>query len=68
MLRSIQPNDPVLLLATAEREAKHLDNDLKRDLFGYSDRSITEIARPVKVSFLKYKKLVLVAPHCTDLS
>ncbi len=55
LLRSIQPNDPVLLLATAETEAKNLDPDLKRDLFGYSDKSITEIARPVKVSALKHK-------------
>ena len=51
MLRSIQPNDPVLLLATAETESKYLDLDLKRDLFGYSHKSLTDIARPIKVRF-----------------
>ncbi|KAK7739625.1 TAT-binding protein-like protein 7, AAA ATPase [Diatrype stigma] len=59
MLRSIQPNDPVLLLATAETESKHLDNDLKRDLFGYSDRSIIDIARPVKENRQEYFKAVI---------
>ncbi|RYO76823.1 hypothetical protein DL762_009679 [Monosporascus cannonballus] len=59
MLRSIQPNDPVLLLATAETESKNLDSDLRRDLFGYSDRSITEIARPVKENRQEYFKMII---------
>ncbi|KAI0018977.1 hypothetical protein F4780DRAFT_470095 [Xylariomycetidae sp. FL0641] len=54
MLRSVQPTDPVLVLGIAETEFKTLGSDLKRDLFGFSTRNATEIARPVKENREEY--------------
>ncbi|KAH7041177.1 uncharacterized protein B0I36DRAFT_233338 [Microdochium trichocladiopsis] len=54
LLRSLQPADPVLLLATADKEAKYLDPELKRDLFGFSSRNCIEIARPFKENRQEY--------------
>lgn len=49
MLKSIQPTDPVLLLATAEGEYSDLDSGLFRDFFGLSSNNRLEIARPIAV-------------------
>ncbi|KAI1500706.1 hypothetical protein F5X99DRAFT_229533 [Biscogniauxia marginata] len=54
MLRSIQPTDPVMVLGTAETEAKNIDSDLKRDLFGFSSRNVIEIDRPAKENRQEY--------------
>ncbi|KAI0603088.1 hypothetical protein F4775DRAFT_587617 [Biscogniauxia sp. FL1348] len=54
MLRSIQPTDPIMVLGTAETEDKHIDSDLKRDLFGFSSRNIIEISRPAKENRQEY--------------
>lgn len=49
LLRSLQPTDPIMILATADREAKYLDPELKRDLFGFSNQNCLKIARPLPV-------------------
>lgn len=68
MLRSIQPNDPILVLATAETESKYLDIDLKRDLFGYSHKCLTDIARPIKVGSLGHSILKQAPVRATNCS
>lgn len=50
MLKSIPPTDPILLLGTSECEVHQLDKHVLRDLFGYSKKNRTEIARPNAVS------------------
>jgi len=50
MLKSIPPNDPVLVLGTAECDVKALPTDLLRDLFGFSKKNRMEIDRPDRVS------------------
>ncbi|KAI0481122.1 hypothetical protein GGR56DRAFT_305812 [Xylariaceae sp. FL0804] len=54
MLRSVQPSDPIMLVATAETESRNIDSDLKRDLFGFSSRNTVEIARPAKENREEY--------------
>ena len=54
MMRSLQPTEPIMVLATADKEIKYLDPDLKRDLFGFSSRNCLEIARPVKENRAEY--------------
>ncbi len=49
MLKSIQPTDPVLLLATAECEKGGLPGELVRDFFGYARKNKMEIGRPERV-------------------
>ena len=46
MLKSIPPNDPVLVLGTAECDVKDLPEDTLRDIFGFSRKNRMEIDRP----------------------
>jgi SpoVK/Ycf46/Vps4 family AAA+-type ATPase len=50
MLRSIPPTDPVLVLATAEKEPSDLDQAMLKDLFGFSKKNRVLIGRPNRVS------------------
>ena len=50
MLRSIPPTDAVLLLATAECDAKEIPQEVLKDFFGFSKKNRTEISRPNRVS------------------
>ncbi|KAK6080397.1 ATPase [Seiridium cupressi] len=59
MLRSIPPTDPILVLGTSETEAHHLSSDLRRDLFGFSKKNSTEIARPLKDNRRKFFSMII---------
>ncbi|KAF7534827.1 hypothetical protein G7054_g5927 [Neopestalotiopsis clavispora] len=59
MLRSIPPTDPILVLGTSETEVQHLPSDLKRDLFGFSRKNSTEIARPTKDNRRKFFSMII---------
>ncbi|KPM34063.1 Tat-binding 7 [Neonectria ditissima] len=59
MLKSISPTDPVLLLATAESDKSDLPTELFRDLFGYSQKNLMEIARPEKENRREYFRTTL---------
>ncbi|KAJ9155018.1 AAA-domain-containing protein [Pleurostoma richardsiae] len=54
MLRSIPPTDPVLLLGTTECEAKDVDQQILKDLFGFSRKNLTEISRPNRENRTEY--------------
>ncbi|EOO04407.1 putative atpase family aaa domain-containing protein 2 protein [Phaeoacremonium minimum UCRPA7] len=54
MLRSIPPTDAVLLLATAECEAKDIPQEVVKDFFGFSKKNRTEINRPNRENRLEY--------------
>jgi len=54
LLQSVGPNDRVLLFGISERPIKELDDDLTRDLFGYSRRDRFELERPDEDSRRKY--------------
>ncbi|GJN69012.1 hypothetical protein PLICBS_003058 [Purpureocillium lilacinum] len=54
MLKSIQPTDPVLLLATAECEKGGLPGELVRDFFGYARKNKMEIGRPERSYRMEY--------------
>ncbi|KAG6022866.1 hypothetical protein E4U41_002143 [Claviceps citrina] len=54
MLRSIPPTDPVLLLATADRDRAELPGGLLRELFGFSRKNHLEIARPDRENRMEY--------------
>ncbi|KAI1074358.1 hypothetical protein F5B20DRAFT_586374 [Whalleya microplaca] len=59
MLRSIPPTEPVMVLGTAETESKNIDPDLIRDIFGFSSKNTTEIARPVKENREEYFSMII---------
>ncbi|KAI0011856.1 hypothetical protein F4779DRAFT_615258 [Xylariaceae sp. FL0662B] len=59
MLRSIPPTEPILVLGTAETETKNIDPDLIRDIFGFSSKNVTEIARPVKENRQEYFSMII---------
>lgn len=50
MLNSVPPTDPILLLGTAMCEASEMDQNVMRDLFGYSRKNRKQIALPNAVS------------------
>lgn len=50
MLNSVPPTDPILLLGTAMCEANEMDENILRDLFGYSRKNRKQIALPSAVS------------------
>ncbi|KAI0552940.1 hypothetical protein F4679DRAFT_30308 [Xylaria curta] len=54
MLRSLHPTDPVMLLGTSETELKYLNPELRRDLFGFSQLNVIEIARPARENREEY--------------
>ncbi|TRX94495.1 hypothetical protein FHL15_004650 [Xylaria flabelliformis] len=54
MLRSLHPTDPIMLLGTSETELKDLNPELRRDLFGFSQLNVIEIARPAKENREEY--------------
>lgn len=53
MLKTIPPTDPILLLGTANIELEQVDREVLRELFGYSRKNRTEIARPDAVSYTR---------------
>lgn len=53
MLKSVPPTDPILLLGTANIELDQIDRVVLRELFGYSRKNRTEIARPDAVSYIR---------------
>lgn len=53
MLLSLSPTDPILLLATADKEVKDIDKALVRDLFNYSTKNRVVIKRPALVSVVR---------------
>ncbi|KAI0166180.1 AAA-domain-containing protein [Xylariaceae sp. FL1272] len=54
MLRSIDPTEPIMILATAEVPFKELSADIRRDLFGFSKLNLFEISRPFKENREEY--------------
>lgn len=54
MLKSIRPSEPVLLLATAEVEVLHMDEELLKDLFGFSKKNRAVIQRPDRAMRIEY--------------
>ncbi|KXJ97591.1 hypothetical protein Micbo1qcDRAFT_156518 [Microdochium bolleyi] len=54
LLRSLQPTDPVMLLATADKDSSQLDAELVKELFGFSKANVLDIARPTKENRQEY--------------
>ncbi|PKS06850.1 hypothetical protein jhhlp_006926 [Lomentospora prolificans] len=59
MLRAIPPTDPVLLLATSEREVEGLPRELLKDFFGYSRKNRIEIQRPEQSNRREYFSTII---------
>lgn len=59
LLRSLPPNEPVLLMGIMELEPSqdHPDEKMMMDLFGFSRKSRFELERPGKVSTVSYKQV-----------
>jgi len=59
LLQSVAPNDRVLLFGISEVPVDELDEDLTRDLFGYSRRDRFELERPDEgARFLYFDKVI----------
>ena len=66
LLRSLPPNDPVLLLGIMEQEGEEdrANEQMMRDLFGYSTKNAFDLDRPAKVrlkadgGFISYQMLI----------
>jgi hypothetical protein len=52
LLRAIPPSDPVLVLGITDTPLKDLNQDMIRDLFGFSKKNKYTIERPSRVSSL----------------
>ena len=50
LLRAIPPTDPVLVLGITDMPPEKVDQDMLRDLFGFSRNNRFTIGRPSKVS------------------
>jgi ATPase family AAA domain-containing protein 2 len=48
LLRSVKATDLILLLGVAEADKDHFDDDMRRDLFGYSNKCRFELDMPRK--------------------
>ncbi|OTB08324.1 hypothetical protein M426DRAFT_19002 [Hypoxylon sp. CI-4A] len=59
MLKSIHPTDSIMLVGTADTELKHLNPNLKQDLFGLSSSNFLEIPRPARENREEYFKRIL---------
>lgn len=51
LLRAIPPTDPVLVLGITDMPPEKVDQDMLRDLFGFSRNNRCTIGRPSKVSY-----------------
>jgi ATPase family AAA domain-containing protein 2 len=51
LLRAIPPTDPVLVLGISDTPLKDLNQEMMRDLFGFSKKNKYNIERPSKVTF-----------------
>ncbi|KAI2626557.1 AAA-domain-containing protein [Hypoxylon sp. NC1633] len=59
MLRAIHPTDSIMIIGTAETPLEGINPDLKHDLFGPSDTSYLEIARPSRENRKEYFARIL---------
>jgi ATPase family AAA domain-containing protein 2 len=66
LLRSIKPTDPVLLLGFSEGEEDDVNENLRRDLFGYSQKNQFQLQAPVNAGrfefFRHIKTYISTAP------
>ena len=51
LLRTLAPTDPVLVLGMLESEDEYVDEQIVKDLFGFSRRNQFDIPRPERVSW-----------------
>lgn len=67
MLRTISPNDPVLVLATAECERDEVPTAVLTDIFGYSSKNRFALQKPSKENrreyFLNFLKHAIKNPN-----
>jgi hypothetical protein len=60
LLQSIAPNDRVLVFGISESPVEALDEDLTKDLFGYSKRDRFELERPDQTARFQYFEKVMI--------
>jgi len=67
LLRSVKPTDPILLLGVVENDQEQLDENMSRELFGFSKRNQFLLREPGHDERLEYfrplKDYIRTAPH-----
>jgi ATPase family AAA domain-containing protein 2 len=71
LLRSIKPTDPILLLGILESDVEQIDDGMRRELFGYSQRNCFSLPMPtpadIQTFFEPIKRYVKTRPdHFPD--